>query len=77
MVVAAEQSVLWSPVCRGIIAKYGHYSRISAQRERNFSAVKTAWRSAQDSNPGYNLLRPHVSVGYTESVDSRILRPAR
>jgi hypothetical protein len=26
----AKQSVLRSPVCLGIIAKYGHYSRISA-----------------------------------------------
>jgi hypothetical protein len=45
----AEQSVLRSPVCLGIIAKYGHYSRISAQSERNFSAVKTCWRSEWDS----------------------------
>jgi hypothetical protein len=29
----AEQSVLYGPVCLGIIAKYGHYSRISAQSE--------------------------------------------
>jgi hypothetical protein len=36
-----------------IIAKYGHYSPISAGRERNFSAVQTAWRSERDSNPRY------------------------
>src|ERR1022692_2624293 len=34
---AAEQSVLCSPVCLPTIAKYGHYSRISALSERNFS----------------------------------------
>ena len=49
----AEQSVLRSPACLGTIAKYGHYSRISAQSEWNFSAVKTAWRSGKDSNPRY------------------------
>jgi hypothetical protein len=43
----AEQSVLRSPVCLGTIAQYGHCSRISAQSERTFSAVQTAWRSAQ------------------------------
>jgi hypothetical protein len=53
MVFAAEQSVPWSPVCRGVIAKCGHYSRISAQSERNFSAVQTAWRSDCDSNLRY------------------------
>jgi hypothetical protein len=37
----AEQSVLCTPVCLGIIAKYGHFSRISAQSEWNFSAVQT------------------------------------
>jgi hypothetical protein len=45
----AEQSVLHSPVCLGIIAKYGHCSRVSAQSERNFSAVQTAWRRGGDS----------------------------
>jgi hypothetical protein len=29
------------------IAKYGHYSRISEQSERNLSAFQTAWRRAQ------------------------------
>ena len=43
----AEQSVLRSPVYLGIIAKYGHCSRISARSERTFSAVQTSWRSAQ------------------------------
>jgi hypothetical protein len=51
----AEQSVLYGPVCLGIIAKYGHYSRISAQSQRNFSAVQTAWRRERDSNPRYGL----------------------
>ena len=50
---AAEQSVLSSPVCLGIIAKYGHYSRISEEDEPNFSAVQTAWRRQRDSNPRY------------------------
>jgi hypothetical protein len=50
---ATEQSVLCSPVCLPIIAKYGHYSRISAPSEGNFSAVQTAWRRERDSNPRY------------------------
>src|SRR5258706_9533313 len=37
----------------GKIAKYGHYSRISAESEWNFSAVQTAWRSGKNSNPRY------------------------
>jgi hypothetical protein len=41
----AEQSFLYCPVCLGTIAKYGHYSRISAQSEWNFSEVQTTWRS--------------------------------
>jgi hypothetical protein len=51
----AERSVLCNPVCQGTIAKYEHYSRISALRERNFSAVKTAWRSECDSNSRYRF----------------------
>ncbi len=51
--IGAEQSVLCSPLYREMIAKYGHYSRISVQSERNFSAVQTAWRSGKDSNPRY------------------------
>jgi hypothetical protein len=49
----AEQSVLCSPVCLRIMAKYGHCSRTSAQSERKFSAIQTAWRSEYDSNPHY------------------------
>jgi hypothetical protein len=45
----AEQSVLRSPICLGIIAKYGHCSRISARSERTFSAVQTSWRRERDS----------------------------
>ena len=63
----AEQSVLRSPVCLGIIAKYRHYLRISAQSERNFSAVQTAWRSGKDSNPRYR----------SETCKSRRLRKLR
>jgi Ni/Co efflux regulator RcnB len=49
----AEQSVLRSPVCQRIIAKYGHVSRISEVEEPTFSAVQTAWRRGRDSNPPY------------------------
>ena len=42
--VADEKSVLCSPVCPGIIAKYGQLSRISAQIERKSFAVQTAWK---------------------------------
>jgi hypothetical protein len=54
------------PVCLGIIAKYGHYSRIWAQSERNFSAAQTAWRRERDSNPrsGFAALSLDVSVSY-------------
>lgn len=48
-----ERSVLCSPVCLGIIAKYGRYSHVPVQSERSFSAVQTAWRSGVDSNPRY------------------------
>jgi len=40
----AQQSVLRSPVCLGIIAKYGHCSRISVQDERNFSTAQMVIR---------------------------------
>jgi len=49
----AEQSILCSPVCLGIIAKYGQFSRISEVEEPTFSAVQTAWRRERDSNPQY------------------------
>jgi hypothetical protein len=52
-ILMPEQSVLSSPVCLGTIARYGHYSSILAQSERNFSAVQTAWRRERDSNPRY------------------------
>jgi hypothetical protein len=48
-----KQSVLRSPVCLGIIAKYGHCSRFSAHSEPNFSGLQTAWRRELDSNPRY------------------------
>jgi hypothetical protein len=51
--LCVEQSVLRSPGCVGIIAKYGHCSRISALSERNFFAVQTEWRREKDSNPQY------------------------
>jgi hypothetical protein len=60
----AEQSVLCSPAGPGTIAKYGHYSRISAQSERNFCAVQTAWRSAQsgaNSSPPNSLLTGKIT----------------
>ena len=49
----AEQSVLCSPVCLGLIAKYGHYSGILVESKREFSAIKTEWRRGRDSNPRY------------------------
>src|SRR5258706_4860614 len=63
----AEQSVSCGPVCLGIIAKFGHYSRISAQNEWNFSAAQTAWRSGMNSNPRYR----------SETCKSRCLRKLR
>ena len=50
---AAVRSVLCSPVCLGIIAKYGHFPGISDEEEPIFSAVQTAWRRERDSNPRY------------------------
>jgi len=47
--------------------KYGQYSRISVQVERNFSAVQTAWRRGRDSNPRYR----------SETCKSRRLRKLR
>jgi hypothetical protein len=49
----AEQSVLCSPVCLGIIAKYGHFLRISEEVGPTFSAVQTTWRRGRHSNPRY------------------------
>jgi hypothetical protein len=49
----AEQSVLCSPVCSGLTAKYGHYSGILVESRRAFSAVKTEWRRKEDSNLQY------------------------
>jgi hypothetical protein len=51
----AEQSVLCSPVCLGIIAKYGHFLRISEEVGPTFSAVQTTWRRERDSNPRYSF----------------------
>ena len=51
-----RQSVLSSPSCLGIIAKYGHISDISATVGQRFSAVQTAWRCVQS---GANLSPPN------------------
>ena len=51
----AEQSVFYGSVCLVIIKRYGHYSRISAQSERNCSAVQIAWRRKRTSNFRYSL----------------------
>jgi len=59
---AAEQSVLCSPVCLGIIAKYGHCSRISAQSEWSFRAVQTVWRRKRDSNSRYGFVALRLDV---------------
>jgi hypothetical protein len=50
-----EQSDLRSPVCPRIIAKYGHFLRISVEEEPTFSALQTAWRSGKDSNPSLQV----------------------
>ena len=47
--LAAEQSALCSPVYSGLVAKYGHISRISIKDVQVFSAVKTCWRREWDS----------------------------
>jgi hypothetical protein len=47
---------------RARIAKYGHFSRISAQGDRNFSAFQTAWRREQDSNPRYGFAALSLDV---------------
>jgi hypothetical protein len=51
---------------RGIIAKRGHFLRISEEEEPTFSAVQTAWRSERDSNlrSGFAALSLDVSVSY-------------
>jgi hypothetical protein len=43
----SEQSDLRDPVCLGMIAKYGHFLRISEEEEPTFSVSQTVWRSAQ------------------------------
>jgi hypothetical protein len=59
---AEEWSVLRSPVWLSIIAKYGHCSRISAQGERKFCAVQTAWRRKRDSNSRYGFVGLRLDV---------------
>jgi hypothetical protein len=54
---AGEKSVLCSPVCPGIIAKYGQLSRISDVEELIFSAVQTAWRRKEIRTLGTVLSR--------------------
>jgi hypothetical protein len=51
---SAVRSVLCSPVCLGILAKYGHFLHISEEEGPTFSAVQTAWRCGKDSNPRYS-----------------------
>jgi hypothetical protein len=69
---AADESVLCSPVCLGIIAKYGHFSRISGESTRDFSAVQTGWRRERNSNFVYRF--PPRSVALTRS-NQLLLRP--
>ena len=49
----AAQSVLCSPVCRGISRKTGIIRAFRGKYRRDFSALQTAWRRARDSNPRY------------------------
>ena len=53
-----KQSVLCSPVCLRLIAKYGHHSRISQKCGRTFSALQTAWRRGRDSLHALYYQRP-------------------
>src|SRR5450759_1617147 len=55
-----KQSVLCSPVCLRLIAKYGHHSRISQKCGRTFSALQTAWRRGRDSKL-YSPIQPLTS----------------
>jgi hypothetical protein len=56
-----------------IIAKYGHFLRISEEEGPTFSAVQTAWRSKRDSNSQY-LFEP---LSAEVSVSCRIQNTAR
>jgi hypothetical protein len=69
-----EQSVLCSPVCLGLFAKYGHYSGILMESKRDFSAIKTEWRRGRDSNlrSGFERARADICVSYMESNSSEI-----
>jgi hypothetical protein len=60
----AEPSVLRSPVCLGLIAKYGHYSGILVENQRDYSAVKTEWRRVCDPNLRYlfEFASPNICV---------------
>jgi hypothetical protein len=49
----AEQSFLCSVGWVGIIAKYGHWLRIPAEKGWNFCTLQTEWRRERDSNPRY------------------------
>jgi hypothetical protein len=68
----AEQSVLRSPVCLGIIAKYGHFSRIFRESRQEFSAVQTAWRRERDSNPRY----PFRHSGFQDRLFQPLTHPS-
>jgi hypothetical protein len=68
----AEQSVLRSPVCLRIIAKYGHCSRISAHIQQSFSALQTAWRRERDSNPRY----PFRHSGFQDRLFQPLTHPS-
>ncbi|HXC42460.1 MAG TPA: integrase core domain-containing protein [Candidatus Dormibacteraeota bacterium] len=58
----AQQCVLCGPVCLGIIAEYGHFSRISQQKAWIFSAVETAWRRKRDSNSRYGFVALRLAI---------------
>ena len=68
----SEESVLSSPICLGIIAKYGHFLRISEEEEPTFSAGQTAWRRERDSNPRY----PFRHSGFQDRLFQPLTHPS-
>ena len=63
----AEQSVLRSPVCLGIIAKYGHVSLSSRETGANFLCTSDCVAERQGFEPSVQLIepvKPDVCVGY-------------
>ena len=67
--LAAEQSALCGPVYSGLVAKYGHISRISIKDVQVFSAVKTCWRREWERNSRLNSSgRTNIFVAHLLAV---------